>query len=74
MPHPSHTEVLALVAGVGLSTLLLLAVADLFLTFDERPSVGQWVTQWARRYPLFALALTLLAGALVGHFYWATAG
>ncbi len=64
---------IALVAGIGLSTLLLLAVADLVLTFDERPSVGQWVTLWARRYPLFALALTLVAGGLLGHFYFATA-
>ena len=65
-------DAVALVAGVGLSTLLLLAVADFVLTLDRRASVGEWVIQWARRYPMFALALTLVAGGLLGHFYWAT--
>jgi hypothetical protein len=70
--QPIPNDAVALVAAVGFSTLLLLALADFALTFTERPTVGEWVAQWAHRYPLFALALTLVAGGLLGHFYFAT--
>jgi len=30
------------------------------------------VARWARRYPVFAVALALVAGGLVGHFFFAT--
>lgn len=72
MLQPIPNDAVALVAGVGLSTLLLLALVDFGLTFTERPTVGEWITRWAGRYPMFALALTLVAGGLLGHFYFAT--
>jgi hypothetical protein len=65
-------EAVVFVALVGLSTLALLAVSDIFLTASGRSSIGEWVMLWAKRYPMFALTLTLVAGALLGHFYWAT--
>jgi hypothetical protein len=65
-------EVVVFITVVGLSTLALLAVSDIFLTASRRASVGEWVTLWARRYPMYALALTLVAGGLLGHFYFAT--
>jgi hypothetical protein len=72
MLEPAPREAVVLVAVVGLSTLSLLALSDLYLTATKRAPVGEWVTQWARRYPLFAVALTLVAGGLLGHFYFAT--
>jgi hypothetical protein len=58
-------------AGVALGTLLVLVGADFALTWTGRLPIGSWVTRWARRYPLFALAVALLAGAMIGHFFWA---
>jgi hypothetical protein len=72
MLDPAPREAVVFVAVVGLSTLALLVVSDIFLTATQRASVGEWVTLWAKRYPMFALALTLVAGGLLGHFYWAT--
>jgi hypothetical protein len=72
MLEPAPREAVVFVALVGLSTLTLLAIADLVLTATGRAAVGEWITQWAHRYPIFALALTLVAGALIGHFYFAT--
>jgi hypothetical protein len=60
------------VALVGFSTLLLLVFSDLWLTWTMRKPVGAWVTQWAQRYPAYAIALALVAGGLVGHFFFAT--
>lgn len=65
-------EAVVFVAVVGLSTLSFLALSDLYLTLTGRAPVGEFVTQWARRYPIFAVALTLVAGGLLGHFYFAT--
>ncbi|TMF85522.1 MAG: hypothetical protein E6I08_13430 [Chloroflexi bacterium] len=72
MLEPAPRDAVLFVAVVGLSTLLLLVASDLVLTLQRRLPVGSWVTQWARRYPAFALALTLVAGGLFGHFYFAT--
>lgn len=71
MLTPAPSSAVLWVAGVALGTLLLLVIADLFLTWTGRLPVGAWVTRWARRYPIFALGLTLLAGALLGHFFFA---
>jgi hypothetical protein len=60
------------VAAIGLSTLLLLVGADFALTATKRLPIGSWVARWARRYPVFAIALALVAGGLVGHFFFAT--
>ena len=38
----------------------------------KRLPIGSWVARWARRYPAFAFALALVAGGLVGHFFFAT--
>ena len=80
MLEPAPRDAVLFVAVVGLSTLLLLVARPLLfvsldpevLTLQRRLPVGSWVTQWARRYPAFALALTLVAGGLFGHFYFAT--
>ena len=72
MVEPAPREVVVFITVVGLSTLALLALSDIFLTATKRASVGEWVTLWAKRYPMFALALTLVAGGLLGHFYFAT--
>jgi len=72
MVEPAPREVVVFITVVGLSTLALLALSDIFLTATKRASVGEWVTLWAKRYPMYALALTLVAGGLLGHFYFAT--
>lgn len=72
MLAPAPNEAVIWVAAVGLGTLLLLVIADLALTLTRRLPIGSWVTQWARRYPAFAMALALVAGGLLGHFFFAT--
>jgi hypothetical protein len=69
---PEHRGAVLWVAGVALGNLLLLAGADIALTWTGRLPVGAWVTRWVQRYPLYAMALVLVTGALIGHFFYAT--
>lgn len=72
MLDPAPRDAVVFVGVVGFSTLLLLIASDFWLTLFRRPSIGEWVTLWARRYPFYAIALALVAGGLLGHFYFAT--
>jgi len=60
-------RVLALLVLVALSTL---AALDFVCELTRRRSLGQRFQTWSRRYPLYALALILVVGALLGHFFW----
>ena len=72
MLEQAPQDAVVFVGLVGFSTLLLLVLSDLYLTATHQPPIGKWVTLWARRYPMFAIALALVAGGLLGHFYFAT--
>ena len=62
--------------GIQLTCLLaLLLVAggvglDLYLELTNREPLGQRITRWARRFPLFMAALALVFGMMVGHFFF----
>jgi hypothetical protein len=72
MLEPAPKDAVLWVTAVGVGTLLFLVAVDLYLTAHRRLPIGSWVTQWARRYPLFAIALALVAGGMIGHFFFAT--
>jgi hypothetical protein len=72
MLEEAPRDAVVFVGLVVFSTLLLLVLSDLYLTLTQQPPIGKWVTQWARRYPMFAVALALVAGGMLGHFYFAT--
>lgn len=57
---------------VGFGALMAVLIFDLFMVLADRPPWGHWVRAWAQRYPVFAAGLTLVAGGLVGHFFFAT--
>jgi len=57
-------------ALVVLLVLGALAVLDFVCELTRRRSLGQRFQTWSRRYPMYAFALILLAGALLGHFFW----
>lgn len=57
-------------ALVVLAVFAIVASLDLWFELTGQPPVGAYVTRWARRYPLFAAAVALLAGAAVGHLFW----
>ena len=55
----------------GLVTLIV--VADGILLGRRADTyIGHWAQAWARRYPLFALAISFFFGAMIGHFFWDT--
>jgi hypothetical protein len=68
----------AAILEVGLRALALLvlvaacalAVLDFLCEVTRRRSLGQRFRTWSRRYPLYAFALILVVGALLGHFFW----
>jgi hypothetical protein len=68
----------AAILELGLRTLALLvllamcglAVLDFACELTRRRSLGQRFRTWSRRYPLYAFALILVVGALLGHFFW----
>ena len=72
MLEPAPKDAVLWVTVVGIGTLLFLVGADLWLTATHRSPIGSWVTQWARRSPMFAVALALVAGGMIGHFFFAT--
>ena len=56
----------------GFGAVIAVIVLDLFLITAGRAPWGHWVRAWAHRYPVFAAAMALVAGGLVGHFFFAT--
>ena len=57
-------------ALVLLAGFVAIAALDLWFEVAGEPPVGAYVTAWARRYPVFAAALALIAGAAVAHLFW----
>lgn len=57
-------------ALVLLGTFFAVALLDLWFELSNQPPVGAVVTRWVRRYPAYAAALALLAGAVAGHLFW----
>jgi hypothetical protein len=57
--------------GIVFVTIMLgILGIDVVLELRHQPPLGEWVATWSRRYPLFASALALIFGAMVGHFFW----
>lgn len=45
------------------------AVVDIIYEYQRRPPIGVRVQRWSRRYRFWSLALILLYGALLAHFF-----
>lgn len=50
--------------------LLALVAADILLEANRAETIGARLAVWANRYPLAAIALATVLGALLGHFFW----
>jgi hypothetical protein len=60
------------VGVVGFALPFVLVAVDALIAGRGKDTyVGHWAQAWARRFPAFALAIAVVIGALVGHFYWA---
>jgi hypothetical protein len=60
------------VALVGFGTLAAVNILAMLLTILGRPGLGLWLQSWSRKHYLVAWIMPFIAGALVGHFFWAT--
>ena len=61
---------LRILALVVLVAMCALAALDFACELTRRRSVGQRFQTWSRRYPMYAFALIVVVGALLGHFFW----
>lgn len=61
---------LRILALVVLVAMCALAALDFVCEATRRRSVGQRFQTWSRRYPMYAFALIVVIGALLGHFFW----
>jgi hypothetical protein len=67
-----------MVVPIGISILALVVLAMMFAiaALDAVLEAGRWepidsrLQTWSGRYPYFAVALAVLLGALLGHFFW----
>lgn len=67
-----------MVVPIGISIVALVVLAMMFgiAAIDAVLEAGRWVPidrrlqTWSGRYPYFAVALSVLLGALLGHFFW----
>lgn len=62
--------------GISIVGLVVLAMMFGIAALDAVLEAGRWVPidqrlqTWSGRYPYFAVALALLLGAMLGHFFW----
>jgi hypothetical protein len=61
---------LRILALVVLVAMCVLAALDFVCEVTRRRSLGQRFQTWSRRYPMYAFALIVVIGALLGHFFW----
>jgi hypothetical protein len=67
-----------LVVPIGISIVGLVVLAMMFgiAAVDAVLEAGRWMPidrrlqAWSGRYPYFAAGLSLLLGAMLGHFFW----
>jgi hypothetical protein len=60
--------VIEVIGSAVLAVVLFGASVDLWLERRDE-SLGLYLARWSRRYPLFAVALVALLGAMLGHFF-----
>jgi hypothetical protein len=61
---------ITIVALVVLAMLFLIAAVDAVLEAGRWEPIDQRLQTWSGRYPYVAVALSVLLGALLGHFFW----
>lgn len=67
-----------MVVPLGISIVALVVLAMMFgiAAVDAVLEAGRWepidarLQTWSGRYPYFAVALTFMLGAMLGHFFW----
>jgi hypothetical protein len=47
-----------------------IAAVDAVLEAGRWEPIDRRLQTWSGRYPYFAVALSLLLGAMLGHFFW----
>jgi hypothetical protein len=61
---------ISIVALVILAMMFGIAAVDAVLEAGRWEPIDQRLQTWSGRYPYFAVALSLLLGAMLGHFFW----
>ena len=61
---------ITIVGLVVLAMMFGIAAVDAVLEAGRWEPIDQRLQTWSGRYPYFAVALSLLLGALLGHFFW----
>ena len=61
---------ITIVALVVLAMLFGIAAVDAVLEAGRWEPIDRRLQTWSGRYPYFAVALSVLLGALLGHFFW----
>jgi hypothetical protein len=61
---------ITIVALVVLAMLFGIAAVDAVLEAGRWEPIDQRLQTWSGRYPYSAVALSVLLGALLGHFFW----
>ena len=57
--------------SIPVLVLLLVVLSDITLEWKEWPSISQRIQTWTGENPLLGAGLTLVLGAVVGHFlFW----
>jgi hypothetical protein len=60
----------AVTLGAALMAILIgVALCDFWFASQRAPSIGERLTVWSRRNPVFTGLLLVVFGALIGHFY-----
>jgi hypothetical protein len=61
---------ISIVGLVALAMMFGIAAVDAVLEAGRWEPIDQRLQTWSGRYPYFAVALSLLLGAMLGHFFW----
>ena len=58
------------VSAIALAILVAIAIVEHRLEADGKPTLGMLLQTWSQGNPWFAVVLSGLMGALIGHFFW----
>jgi hypothetical protein len=61
---------ITVVALVVLAMMIGIAAVDAVLEAGRWEPIDRRLQTWSGRYPYFAVAVSVLLGALLGHFFW----